>query len=208
MDQVDVALEALGRADRDLERGDLVAEARPERVEGGRRVRVLAIALVDEEAGRGVRPAPEGDPVLEAGLHAARRVHDDDRPVTGREALDDVGDEVRVAGRVEQRDPRPVRLEGPDREAQRLLALLLLGLEVEMGRPVVDAAEPGDRPGLEQQLLGERRLAGAGVAGQDDAPKVGEIDALHRHRLRRSFLLRGERDVRVERRCGGGVRPS
>jgi hypothetical protein len=33
-----------------------------------------------------------------------------------------------------------------------------------------------------EELLTERRLAGAGMPGQDDAPKVGEVDVLHRHR--------------------------
>ena len=129
---------------------------------------------------------PSGDGVLEARLDAARGVHHEDRAVGRGEALDDVGDEVRVAGRVDQRDPRAVALERADREAQRLAPLLLLGLEVEVGGAVVDAPEPRDRPGPEQELLRERRLAGAGVAGQDDAPKVGEVDALHRHRVRRS----------------------
>ena len=145
MDEVDVAVERLGGADRELERGDLVAEGRPERVERRRRVGVLAVALVDEEAGRGVRPARERDRLLEAGLDTARGVHHQDRAVGRGEALDHVGHEVRVAGRVDQRDPRPVRLERADREAQRLASLLLLGLEVEVGRPVVDAPESGDR---------------------------------------------------------------
>ena len=50
-----------------------------------------------------------------------------------REALDHVGHEVRVAGRVDERDPGPVVLERPDRQAQRLAPLLLLGLEVQVG---------------------------------------------------------------------------
>ena len=106
---------------------------------------------------------------------------DEDRAVGRGEALDDLGDEVRVARRVDERDAGPVGFERADREAQRCPALLLLGLEVEVGRPVVDATEPGDRPGPEEQLLGQRRLAGPGVAGQDDASEVGEVDTLHRH---------------------------
>ena len=90
--------------------------------------------------------AAERDGLLEARLDAARGVDDEDRAVGGREALDDVGDEVRVAGRVDQRDPRAVRLERADREAQRLAPLLLLGLEVEMGRPVVDLARVAGSP--------------------------------------------------------------
>ena len=149
MDEVDVAAERLGRADRELERRDLVAEGRAQRVERGGRVGVLAVALVDEEAGRGPGRAAQRDRLLEAGLDAGRGVHHEERAVGRGEALDDLGDEVRVAGRVDERDPRPVALERPDREAQRLAPLLLLGLEVEVGRPVVDAAEPRDRAGLE-----------------------------------------------------------
>ena len=81
------------------------------------------------------------------------------RGVGGVEALDHLGDEVRVAGRVDDRDLVLAVLERPDREAQRLVALLLLGLEVEVRRPVVDPAQPGDRAGPEQDLLGQRRLA-------------------------------------------------
>ena len=103
------------------------------------------------------------------------------RAVGGGEALDHVGHEVRVAGRVDERDPRPVVLERADRQAQRFVALLLLGLEIEVGGPVIDPPESRDGAGLGQELLGERRLAGAGVTGEDDAAEVGQVDALHRH---------------------------
>jgi hypothetical protein len=74
-----------------------------------------------------------------------------------------------------------VRLEGRDRQAQRLAALLLLGLEVEVGAAVIDLAESWDGAGAMEELFAERRLAGTGVPGQDDAPKVGQVDTLHRH---------------------------
>ncbi len=147
------------------------------------------------------------DRVLEARLDAARRIHHEQRAVGGREAGDHLGDEVRVAGRVDERDPRRVVLERRDREAQRLLALLLLGLVVEVGRAVVDATETRDGAGAKEELLGERRLAAAGVAGQDDAPEVGGIDALHRHRRSgpHDFAKTGGRtEPRWSRRAGHG----
>ena len=59
MDEVDVAAEGVGLADGELERRDLVAEGVAEGVEDGRRVGVLAVALVDDEEGRGpVRARP------------------------------------------------------------------------------------------------------------------------------------------------------
>ena len=183
MDEVDVARELLALPDGQLERRDLAAERRAESVERVRRVGVLPIGLVDEEAGRGVRRPPEGDRLLETRFDPARRVDRDDRAVGGVEALDDLGHEVRVAGRVDQRDPRPVLLERRDGQAQRRAALLLLRLVVEVGGPVVHPAQPRDGAGPVEQLLGERRLAGASVAGEDDASEVGEVDTLHRHRL-------------------------
>ena len=71
MDEVDVAVEALAGADREVERRDLVAERGPERVEGDRRVGVLAVALVDEEEGRPTGRSAERDGVLETGLDTA-----------------------------------------------------------------------------------------------------------------------------------------
>jgi hypothetical protein len=98
--------------------------------------------------------------------------------------LDHLGDEVGVAGGVDDRDLVLTVLEGADGEAQRLVPLLLLGLVIEMGGPVVHAAEARDRPGSKQHLLRQRRLAAAGVTGQHDAADVGEIVALQRHRAR------------------------
>jgi hypothetical protein len=46
---------------------------------------------------------------------------------------------------------------------------------IEGRRAVVDLAQPGDGPGLEQEVLGESRLAGAGVAGQDDASEMRQV---------------------------------
>ena len=58
VDEVDVAAEGLRGADREVERRDLVAERLAQRIEGRPRIRVLAVALVEDEArgGRGRRP--------------------------------------------------------------------------------------------------------------------------------------------------------
>ena len=80
--------------------------------------------------------------------------------------------------------PRGIVLERRDGQAQRLPALLLLGLVVEVGRAVIDPTHARDRAGSKEELLGERRLPATGVAGEDDAAEVGGVDALHRHRGR------------------------
>src|SRR4029078_4928297 len=142
---------------------------------------VLLVALVDEEAGRRGGAPTERDGQLEARLDTTRAVGRASGGAGRLEARDDLCDEVEVARRVDDRDPRAVRLERRDGEAQGLAPLLLLGLEVEVGAAVIDLADAPDRAGLEQELLTERRLARTCVAGEDDAPKVGEIDALGGH---------------------------
>ena len=51
VDEVDVAAEGLRGADREVERRDLVAERLAQRIERRARIRVLAVALVEHEAG-------------------------------------------------------------------------------------------------------------------------------------------------------------
>ena len=179
MDEVDVAAERVGPADRQVERRDLVAERCPQRVERGDRVGVLALAAGDDEERRRAGGATQRDSPLGARLDAARRVHREQRPVGGRESLDDLAREVGVAGRVDEGDLVVVVVGRRERQRQRLLALLLLRLEVERRRPVIDLAQSVDGAGGMQQVLGERRLARAGMAGEHDVAKVGH---LFRHR--------------------------
>ncbi len=184
MDQVHVAGERLPGADRDVERGDLVAERGAQGVERRRRVGVLAVALVEHEAGRDAGLAPGPDRRLEPGLDATRRVHHEQRGIGGVEAFDHLGHEIRVAGRVDDRDLVLAVLEGADREAQRPVLLLLLGLVVEVRGAIVHAAQARDRAGSKEHLLRKGRLAAPGMAGEHDAPDVGEVVALQRHRAR------------------------
>ena len=99
-------------------------------------------------------------------------------------------DEVRVAGRVDDGDLVLAVLERADREAERLVALLLLGLVVEVGGPVVHPAQARDRAGTKEDLLRERRLAATGVAREHDGADVGEVVALDRHRAQYLVVTR------------------
>ena len=187
-----------------MERRDLRPEGLAQRVQRGARVGVLAVALVEDEAGGGGRRPAGRDRRLQPRLDPARGVHHEQRGVGGVEALDHLGDEVRVAGRVDDRDLVLAVLERPDREAQRLVALLLLGLVVEVGRAVVDPAQAGDRAGPEEDLLRERRLAGSGVAREHDGADVGEVVALDGHRAR--YLVRDSGSRGREDGAGRGGR--
>jgi hypothetical protein len=182
MDEVDVAAERVRGADRDVQRRDLGPERLAQGVERRARVGVLAVALVEHETRRRVGRAAHADRRLEPGLDAARRVHHEQRRVGRVEALDHLGREVRVARRVDDGDLVLAVLERADREAERLVALLLLGLVVEVGGPVVHPALARDRAGTKEDLFRERRLAATGVAREHDGADVGEVVALDRHR--------------------------
>ena len=132
--------------------------------------------------------AGQFDGVLEACLDAPEGVHQQDRRVGAREALDHFGREVRVSGSVDDLDARPLGLERGNGKAQRLMPLLLFGLEVHARRAVIDTSEPAYRTGVEEEALCQRRLARAGVGGYDDAAEVGEVGTLGCHRLSRSFV--------------------
>ena len=93
-------------------------------------------------------------------------------------------------------------LERRDGEAQRLASFLLLWLVVEVGGPVVDSTEALNGTGLGEEVLGKGRLAATGVARQDDASKMGWVDALHRHR--RTYLTIARLSDGRVRGAGGG----
>ena len=122
-----------------------------------------------------------GELPRDLGLHldALDRGHDEQREVGGLERGADVADEVGVARRVEEVDLGAVELERRQRERHRDPAALLLGVEVADRRAVLDLAEAGDRPGREQEGLGERGLAGAAVADEGDVADVGRRERLH-----------------------------
>jgi hypothetical protein len=146
---------------------------------------VLALALVEEEE-RGVvadraRATADSRPAStcpEASIRERRRPWPRSprrpRPRSPR---------IRGCRRAGSSSPR---IEAGYGEGQRLLALLLLGLVVQAGGAVIDAAEPRDRASIEKEALGQRRLTGPGMGGQDDAAKVEEVGALGSHRLIRS----------------------
>ena len=101
--------EAVRRADRHLERRDLLAERGAQLVDRGAGVARSRGRTCSRRTARAVVPAGDGHGQFEARLDVARGVHEDDRGVGRGEALDDLGDEVGVAGGVDQLDARAPR---------------------------------------------------------------------------------------------------
>jgi hypothetical protein len=115
------------------------------------------------------------------GLDALGRVDHHDDAVDGEQRAVGVLAEVLVAGRVEQRDVVALQLElerrGADRDAALLLHLHPVGGGVPLGLAAAHRAGQLDRAGVEQQLLGERRLAGVGVGDDREGAAAGDLAA-------------------------------
>ena len=96
-------------------------------------------------------------------LHALDRGDDEHRAVEHAEHPLDLGDEVRVAGRVDQVDGDVADDERDDRGLDRDAALALQRQRVGLGVAVVDAADLVDDAGGVEQPLGEGGLTGVDV---------------------------------------------
>src|SRR5205085_2557893 len=130
--------------------------------------RAFPVELVDEDRTGQATLLREPPCNLRLHLDALDGRDNEQREVGGLQRGDDVSDEIRVSGRVEQVDLVAVELEGRERERHRDGPPLLLRVEIRNGRAVFDAPDARDRAGTEQQRLRERRLAGAAVAQECD----------------------------------------
>ena len=103
-----------------------------------------------------------------------RRVDHHDDAVGGDEGAIGVFAEVFVARSVEQRHPPPVELELERRRRNRNAALLLERHPVRGRMTTIFAAADGpgelDGAGVQQQLLGQRRLAGVRMRNNREGP--------------------------------------
>ena len=132
-----------------------------------------AVDLVDEDQGRDVDPLQRAEQQRRLRLDALHRRDDEDRPVQDAKDAFDLGDEVGVAGRVDEVDREVAQEErgdrGPDGDAAFAFEIERVGL----GRAGVDAADLVDGAGGEEEALGESGLTGVDV-GED-----AEVERAH-----------------------------
>ena len=164
-DQVDHAAEALGCTDRILNRHRAGAENLLELVDRHLEVGALAIHAADEGDHRQRQLGGAGPQLFgfDAQFVRRRRQHED-HAGAGAHAVERVGQEVGVPGRVDQRDLVLLPRQAVQRRGQRGLAADLLGLEVEHRRAVVDASQARRRAGGEEQRVGQGGLPDAALA--------------------------------------------
>ena len=112
-----------------------------------------------------------------AGVHldAGVGVDRDERGLDGAQGADHLADEVGIAGRVEKIEVLAGVIEVDERGLDRVLVMLLFVVEVADAGAGVDAGVSLDGAGFDEQLVDQRRLAGATVAADGDVPNVRNV---------------------------------
>ena len=173
-DEVDEALERVLDADRDLDRHGLHAQALGDHVDVAPEVGAGAVELVDEADARHAVAVGLAPDRLGLGLDAGHAVEDHDRAVEHAQAALHLDGEVHVPGRIDNVDavivPRAGRRRGSDRDA----ALLLLGHPVHGGRALMDLTDLVDLLRVEEDPLGDGRLARVDMRDDSDVPRSCE----------------------------------
>ncbi len=137
------------------------------------RVGAGPVDLVDEDQGRDVEPAKGAEEERRLGLDTLDRRHDEDRAVEHAEDAFDLGDEVRVTGRVDEVDGEIAHEERGDGGSNGDAAFALEVERVGLGGAGVDAADILDGAGGEEEPLGEGGLTGV------DVGENAEIERAH-----------------------------
>ena len=172
------ALELRPGADRPVERGARHVEHALDLVEQIERLAPVAVELVDEGDDRQLAGAADLEQLDRLRLDALGAVDEHHRAVGRGQGAVGVLAEVVVAGGVEQ-----VELEvaigelhhaGRDRDAALAFERHPVAGRVALGAPLLDRAGEADRAAVEQQLLGQRRLAGVRVGDDGEGtPPAG-----------------------------------
>ncbi len=133
-----------------------------------------AVDLVDEDDRGNPQALQRAHQHAGLRLHALHSRHDEHCAVEHAEYPLHFGDEVRVAGRVEEVDRHVVDHERHDRGSNGDAALALQCQRVGLGASGVDAADLVENAGVEQQPLGQARLSGVNMRHD---PEVQSLQA-------------------------------
>ena len=177
--QVEHTLEGLGAPDRPVERRDTQIEQPLDLVEQLERVTADVIELVDEGQDRQVALPADLEELAGLRLDAFGAVEDHHGAIRGHQRAIRVFAEVAVPGRVEEVEGATAIFELQRRRRDRDAALLFHGHPVGGGRALVlaRANRPGliDGSGVQQQLLGQRGLAGVRVRNDRKGASAGDL---------------------------------
>ena len=180
---VDDAAQLAGGADRPRRRRRPQADLRLDLVEQLERLAAGAVVLVEERQHREPAAPADLEQLERLGLDALGAVEDHHHGVDAGEDAVGVLGEVLVAGGVEEVDDMVPIGELEHRRADRDAALALQLHPVRRRRPLPFAGLDGPGAlhgaGVEQELLGQRRLAGVGVADDRERPPARRFGQHH-----------------------------
>ena len=172
--EVDHALKAVFRPDRQLNRNRVALQLGRDLLEGPLEIGADAVHLVDEADARHavlVGLAPDG---LRLRLDPGHRVEHGDGAVEHAQRALDFGGEVHVAGRIDDVLPVLAPEAGRRGRRDRDAALLFLLHPVHDGGAVMDFTDLVRDPGVVQDPFRGRRLAGIDVRHDADVPRLVE----------------------------------
>ncbi|KRA48111.1 hypothetical protein ASD97_35090 [Streptomyces sp. Root63] len=160
--------EVPGGAHRDDVRGEPFGDARQQRAVPC----AGPVGLVDEQQGRDAQSAQGAQQDAGLRLDALHRGHDQDGSVEHAEDPLHLGDEVRVAGGVDQVDRGGAEGEGDDGGLDGDAASALQGEGVGLCAAVVDAADGVDGSGGVEEPLGQACLTGVDMRQDSQVQRV------------------------------------
>ena len=181
VEHVIAAAEMAAHADRPGGRGHVQRQGLFDLVDQLQRVAGLAVHLVDEGDDRHVAQAADLEQLAGLFLDTLRGVDDHDRAVDRGQRAVGVFREILVARRVEQVEGEAVMLEAHHRGRHRNAALALHLQPVRARTPLLAARlhRTGhlDGAGEQQQLLGQRGLAGVGMRDDREGAATRDLGA-------------------------------
>ena len=177
--EVGHAHEALLLAEGDGQGDDGAAERLLQRLHRAFEGRAVAVHPVHHDEARDVVVAGVAPDLLRLDLDPRHAVDHHDGGVGDAQGGAGLGEEVRVAGRVEEVQLGFAPLAVGDGGLQADLPLDLVGIEVGDGRAVVHAAEAVDRSHVEEHRGDQRRLPAASVADHGHVADGGWLVDLH-----------------------------
>ena len=151
-------------------------------------VHALGVDLVDDDHAAQVAVVCRLPHALGDGLDTGLGVDHDGGGLHRGQHRDAAADEVGESRGVDQVDVLAVGVEAGDADVQRVLVLLLHGIEIADGRASLHAAGLGYDSGGGEQGLYQGGLAGVGVADQGDVTDVLGVIVRHRVNLLRGLL--------------------
>ena len=190
LDQVNDALEARLRADRQLQADRLAADPLDDVVDAFEEVGADLVHLVDEHDARDVVLVGLAPHRLGLGLDALVAVEHADGAVENAQAALDLDREVDVAGRIDDVQPFLAPEAGGRRGGDGDAALLLLLHPIHGGGALMDLADLVRLAGVIEDPLGRRRLPGIDVRHDAEiAVILDRVRAGHRSKAPKGFAV-------------------